>query len=233
MFQIYNFSEGVKECCERLDMKQELLNYYIQNDEKDQVLKVCEETQNSPNANPATCGDLWIQALTYFRDLPDPLCNNYLERALSALSFEKDKGKDSKKDEILSPLLVLEILQSKPKLKFSVIKKYLLGRLEVQDRLIRKNNKQVDENLKKIEQMNLQIKDLQTQPKIFNPKKCDSCQHNLSLPTIHFMCGHTYHDQCIEADNGKRFCTSCYNEFKDTADKKDQYDLQAKNPQQF
>mmetsp|Transcript_17398 Transcript_17398/g.29273 ORF Transcript_17398/g.29273 Transcript_17398/m.29273 type:complete len:414 (+) Transcript_17398:1215-2456(+) len=29
LFQIYNFSEGVKECCERLDMKQELLNYYI------------------------------------------------------------------------------------------------------------------------------------------------------------------------------------------------------------
>ena len=29
LFQIYNFSDGVKECCDRLGLKQELLNYYI------------------------------------------------------------------------------------------------------------------------------------------------------------------------------------------------------------
>jgi uncharacterized coiled-coil protein SlyX len=164
---------------------------------------------------------LWIQALTYFRDLPIPDCNNYLERSLSAID---------KKDEVLSPLLVLEILQSKPNLKFSVIKNYLLSRLQVQDKLIRKNNKQVDENMEQISQMRQQIKDFKTQAKNFNPKKCDSCQNPLSLPTIHFMCGHTYHDQCIEADSGKRFCTQCYNEFKDIVDKKEQYDMQAKNP---
>lgn len=29
LFQIYNYSEGVQGCCERLDLKQELLSYYI------------------------------------------------------------------------------------------------------------------------------------------------------------------------------------------------------------
>lgn len=112
MFQIYNFSEGVKECCERLGLKQELLNYYIQQDDKDAVMKVCEEYASSSNSDPSTTGDLWIQALTYFRDLESPDCEICLERALSIISNEKDKdkAKDSKKDEILSPLLVLEIL---------------------------------------------------------------------------------------------------------------------------
>lgn len=106
-------------------------------------MKVCEEYAASPNSDPSTTGDLWIQALTYFRDLESPHCEMCLERALSIISNEKDKekAKDSKKDEILSPLLVLEILQSKPNLKFKVIKKYLLNRLEVQDRIIKKNNK--------------------------------------------------------------------------------------------
>jgi hypothetical protein len=60
------------------------------------------------------------------------------------ISHEKSKeqGKD-KKEEIISPLLVLEILKkqkpNQPNLKFSVIKQYLLNRLEVQDRIIRKN----------------------------------------------------------------------------------------------
>ena len=71
-------------------------------------MKCCDEYAQSPD--PSSCGDLWIQALTYFRDLESPDCEICLERALSIISGEKEKAKDSKKDEILSPLLVLEIL---------------------------------------------------------------------------------------------------------------------------
>ena len=91
----------------------------------------------------------------------------------------------------------------------------------------------MEENLKKIKDMRSEINDLKTSAKNFNPKKCDSCSAALSLPTIHFMCGHTFHDQCIESDNGRRFCGSCVSNFKDIMDKKEQYDLQAKDPQQF
>lgn len=65
---------------------------------------------------------------------------------------DKDGNEDSKdkKDEVLSPLLVLEILKNKPNLKFKVIKKYLLNRLKIQDRVIRKHEQLVDENMKKI-----------------------------------------------------------------------------------
>jgi|TARA_B110000285_G_C15042823_1_gene572700 vacuolar protein sorting-associated protein 11 len=168
-------------------------------------MKVCTEYAKSANADPSTAGDMWIQALTYFRDhLPSPDCEISIERALSIISDERDK--DKSKEEILSPLLVLEILQSKPNLKFKVIKKYLLNRLEVQDRIIRKNNKAVDANMEKIKTMRNEIHELKTQAKNFNQKKCPACEEPLTLPTIHFMCGHTYHDTCIDADNGKRHC---------------------------
>ena len=85
----------------------------------------------------------------------------------------------------------------------------------------------MEENLKKIKEMRSEINDLKTSAKNFNPKKCDSCSSALSLPTIHFMCGHTFHDQCIESDNGRRFCGSCVSNFKDIMDKKEQYDVQA------
>jgi hypothetical protein len=72
-------------------------------------MKVCEEYAALPNADPSTAGDMWIQALTYFRDqLPSPDCEISIERALSIISSERDK--DKSKEEILSPLLVLEIL---------------------------------------------------------------------------------------------------------------------------
>ena len=72
LFQIYQVSEGVKECCEMLDLRQELLNYYIQQDDRDQVMAVCQEYALQAHADQATAGELWIQALTYFRDLPTP-----------------------------------------------------------------------------------------------------------------------------------------------------------------
>jgi hypothetical protein len=37
LFQIYNYSEGVKECCNRLNLKQELLNFYISNNQSEDV----------------------------------------------------------------------------------------------------------------------------------------------------------------------------------------------------
>ena len=93
-------------------------------------MEVCEKYASAQNADPNLSGDLWIQALTYFRDLPSPNCEIFLAKALQIIGGEKDKSKD-KKDEIISPLLVLEILQSRPNLKFSVIKNYLINRLEV------------------------------------------------------------------------------------------------------
>ena len=66
--------------------------------------------------------------MTFFRDLEDDKLEKakpsdsevYLEKALAIIG-EKN---------ILSPLLVLEILQKKPTLKFKVMKSYLIGRLE-------------------------------------------------------------------------------------------------------
>lgn len=77
--------------------------------------------------------------MTYFKELPNPLCEQFIENALARIApGDKDKEKkDDKRYEILSPLLVLEILKNKPNLKFKVIKNYLKNRLEVQDRIIR------------------------------------------------------------------------------------------------
>lgn len=41
LFQIYNYSEGVQGCCERLDLKQELISYYIQKKDASKVLDIC------------------------------------------------------------------------------------------------------------------------------------------------------------------------------------------------
>ena len=69
----------------------------------------------------ADSGELWIQALTYFRDLKEnDIATHFIEKALEFIGSHN----------VLSPLLVLEILKEKKELKFSVIKKFMMSKLK-------------------------------------------------------------------------------------------------------
>jgi hypothetical protein len=69
----------------------------MQKSENEKVLEVCKKYGSSVTDNT---GDLWIQGLTYFRDLEGPDSEKYLQEALE---FIGEKG-------LLSPLLILEII---------------------------------------------------------------------------------------------------------------------------
>lgn len=97
--------------------------------------------------------DLWIQALTFFRDLEnDSASEEYLQNALKIIGEYK----------ILSPLLVLEIVQAKKTLKFKVLRNYLLNRLKQQDEVIKKSKRKVDENMEHIQKMQNEIVEIKT-----------------------------------------------------------------------
>jgi hypothetical protein len=92
--------------------------------------------------------------LTFFRDLDSGVgdAEDYLERALKIIGDNK----------ILSPLLVLEIVQSRKNLKFKVLRSYLLERLKQQDEVIKKSKKKVDENMDTITKMQAEIVEIRT-----------------------------------------------------------------------
>ena len=92
--------------------------------------------------------------MTFFRDLDSGVgdAEDYLERALKIIGDNK----------ILSPLLVLEIVQSRKNLKFKVLRSYLLERLKQQDEVIKKSKKKVDENMDTITKMQAEILEIRT-----------------------------------------------------------------------
>ncbi len=96
--------------------------------------------------------------MTFFRDLEGDDCEIYLEKALQKIG----------ENNVLSPLLILEIVANKPNIKFKVLKRFLLNRLQTQDKAINKNKKKVEDNLDKISKMKAEITDLKTTCKSFN-----------------------------------------------------------------
>jgi hypothetical protein len=92
----------------------------------------------------------------------DSASEEYLQNALKIIGEYK----------ILSPLLVLEIVQAKKTLKFKVLRNYLLNRLKQQDEVIKKSKRKVDENMEHIQKMQNEIVEIKTQARLFSTKDC-------------------------------------------------------------
>jgi len=43
--------------------------------------------------------------------------------------------------------------------------------------------------------------------KIFQPNQCAQCRQRLDLPAVHFMCGDSFHAQCLANDKECPICT--------------------------
>ena len=141
---------------------------------------------------------MWIQALTYFRDQEDSA-----EQLKLALKEIREKN-------ILSPLLVLEILKGNRNLKFGLLKSFLLENLKTQQKRIDKHESRLKEEMTKIKNCKSEIAKMKQTAIDFNNKKsCDLCKRELSLPTVHFMCKHTYCESCVDDVNGIRKCPNC------------------------
>lgn len=95
---------------------------------------------------------------------------------------------------MLSPLLTVEALGDAPA-TLGQVRKYLMTVLEAEDELLAKESELIDKYTAETQKVKVHIKDLQTNTTIFQGSRCSICTHQLELPSIHFLCQHSYHQQ--------------------------------------
>ena len=222
LLEMYQVSEGVQILCEMLELKHELMTYYMQNKEYENIVKLCEEYGKMEQ-------NLWIQALTYFvTELGDD------KARMDPQKYIKSVLKQLEKIPSISPLLVLEITSKNKALKFSVLKEYLGDRLKKLQMTIEKNRKIVTQLNSDLDGLKQNIKSLRTTAQLFQLKDCSECGKKLELPVLHFMCNHTFHDYCVSSSEAKaRECPKCSVQAQQIVDKKTQLLTQIENHEQF
>lgn len=93
---------------------------------------------------------------------------------------------------------------------FRILKSFLLENLKTQQKRIDKHNSRLNEEMTKIRNCKSEIAKMKQTAIDFNNKKtCDLCKRELNLPTVHFMCKHTYCESCVDDVNGIRKCPNC------------------------
>jgi len=100
---------------------------------------------------------------------------------------------------IMPPLGVVQVLSRNGVASVGLVKQWLLKRIEEgrvavdsDRRLIESYRAETKEKLQEI----AELSDPE-HPRVFHVTRCSTCGNPLDLPTIHFMCKHSYHQKCL------------------------------------
>ncbi|XP_036179946.1 vacuolar protein sorting-associated protein 11 homolog isoform X3 [Myotis myotis] len=199
--QMHDFQDGVLHLYEQGKLYQQMMHYYMQHEQYRQVIEVCERHgEQEPS--------LWEQALSYFARKEED-CKEYVAAVLKHIENKN----------LMPPLLVVQTLAHNSTATLSVIRDYLVQKLQKQSQQIAQDELRVRRYREETTRIRQEIQELKASPKIFQKTKCSICNSALELPSVHFLCGHSFHQHCFESySESDADCPTCLPENRKVMD---------------
>lgn len=132
-------------------------------------------------------------ALSFFSSSPEILAQPGVKAEMQSILTKIDQAN------LMAPLQVIKILSQGGAVTMGTIKPYL-------SETIRRERNEMGNNRSLIESYRSdtatkagEIEDLSTKPTVFQTRRCSSCLAPLDLPTVHFLCKHSFHQRCLNS----------------------------------
>lgn len=192
------FDEGLIDLYAQAESYDKVLEYHIDQDDSLKIIKTCEKFGDK---DPS----LYKTALIHYAKTGD----ERLSQLLKAIEHRN----------LIAPMVVIKILLESKRIKLGQVKKYLLRFLgKLHDRHL-DNVNAIDQYKGDKEADRKRIEEVLNDQTVFEPSHCSACQGALDLPSVHFLCKHSYHQNCFhnysaESDE----CPVCVNENKKLLD---------------
>jgi len=134
---------------------------------------------------------LYKLALRFFTSAPELVSRHSLDLAEVLRVVEERK--------ILPPLGVVQVLSRNEVASVGLVKEWLLARIRTareevhtDEQLTASYRLETATKLKQVEELS----DID-QPRLFHATQCSQCGGPLDLPSVHFMCKHSFHQRCL------------------------------------
>ena len=203
--RIHACPEGTLFLYEKLNLYDEMLNHYIESNQIERILEIADQYGNeSPH--------LWISALNYFAQSPEHH-GNQVSRCLSEIESRS----------LLSPMRVIEILGKNPQIPLSVVKSFILKQLCAENQQLNDDALRITQYQQETEKMKAEIHAVENEAQLFQNQKCADCTGPLELPTIHFLCHHSYHQRCL---GDEKECPACLPQHQKVLDARQEIESQ-------
>lgn len=121
------------------------------------------------------------------------------------------------KENLLSPQLVIEAIGSaQSEITLGHIRKYITEQLEMEYKTINDTEELTKQYEKDSEKLQQQLDTLKSGTVVIQVSRCAACHHPLELPSLHFLCQHSYHQYCFQSfSENENECPACLPENKD------------------
>uniref|UniRef100_A0A3Q3AAW1 VPS11 core subunit of CORVET and HOPS complexes n=1 Tax=Kryptolebias marmoratus TaxID=37003 RepID=A0A3Q3AAW1_KRYMA len=213
--QMHNFKEGILYLYEKGKLYQQIMHHHMQNEEYGKVVQACKQY-----GEQECC--LWEQALGYFARKEED-CKAYISEVLRHIDQKN----------LMPPLLVVQTLAHNSTATLSVIKDYLISKMQRESQQIDDDEHKICQYREETAHVRSEIQELKTSAKIFQKTKCSMCNSPLELPSVHFLCSHSFHQHCFESyAESEAECPTCTPENRKVIDmlraqdqKRDLHDL--------
>ncbi|XP_034834657.1 vacuolar protein sorting-associated protein 11 homolog [Maniola hyperantus] len=187
MCQMLGFKAGILHLYEDSKLYRAQVALLLRSGDAERALSVCRK-------RGAACPRLWLDVLW----APPPA--SCLPELSHVAATEK----------LLSPILVVDCLASTPNYTLGDVRKYLMDVLKSEDDVITREQELAAKYKSEIEKMKAQIQVIQNEPVTFQSSRCAACSRPLELPSLHFLCQHSYHQDCFQTySDNEHECPSC------------------------
>ena len=234
LFKISGFNQGVTELSKIMELDQDLLQIYMDQYEYPKINESCAEVMKK-NEGKKKKVNYWLQALNYYISISSKSTISYLGKYIEEVLDHLAESKE----EDFSPMILLDILNKARSthghiIEFKVIKKFIINWIEKQQESLKKDKKETEDNYKKIEENNKQLKELQMTAKSYSVTRCPLCGGALDIPFVYFICGHGYHQSCLNGESYEEVeCSTCKTKMNQFISKIEEGKKLAGEPEKF
>ena len=190
-----NFHDGTTMVKEKQGLRFDIFRSYTSANDTAGVIKALRKYgPEEPQLYPA--------ALAYFTSTPE-----VLEEASTELDAILKKIND---EGLMAPLQVIQTLSTNDVATMGLVKKYLSITIDKEKKDISSNRRLTDGYRTETSSKRREMDDLENKPAVFQTRRCAACGRSLELPTVHFLCKHSFHQSCLnEVDGQAQECPTC------------------------
>jgi len=134
---------------------------------------------------------LYPLALGYFSSSAEVLQEAGVKEELQTVLRRIDE------ENLMAPLQVVKVLSQGGVVTMGMVKAYLAENVSRERKEIQNNRRLIESYRTETASKKSELVDLESKPVVFQARRCSSCGRNLTLPTVHFMCKHSFHQECL------------------------------------
>ncbi|KAK2460209.1 hypothetical protein APHAL10511_007800 [Amanita phalloides] len=203
------YTEGMVLLWERLGMYEDVVRFWMNEaqrgapGDREEASRRVVSHLHQPQYGPSH-PRLYLIALRFLTSTPELLARHQTD--VKAILERIDK------EGILPPLGVIQVLSRNNVASVGLVKEWLVRRIKDARDEIRNDQTLTQSYRSETAKKLRQVGDLSNrdQPRVFHVTRCSACSGQLDLPSVHFMCDHSYHQRCLGEHDTE--CPSCVRE---------------------